>query len=375
MADRNNNPSRRMAWHGMAWLLAVLPFNSIGCTPKATSLPGGFFDAGAVFRSQDPSLLHDFDVVNTTGRAVRILGISRSCGCTSVEFSAKVLKPGERNKLKVRIELPSNYTDREVSANVLTDHPTFPQWSYRIHFEAFPDVRIAPERIQLGDHRIERLVNTSNRDPWIAHGTGWVEFYLRAAKAEMPRPLEVSTPDGVEAVLSTAEMLETLESGILRLRYPLTFRVRDTCSPGSFAEPVTVTLDDGKHVSAMITWSVLAPVVITPSSMHFGMILPNPSEKKQRILIRSTDNRPFRLTSIDSDCAFLRVSDDAAHSKPRTEHMIELVLGPVESHGARSKSGILWVRSDLEGVPELPVRWSAFLAQATERSGIAAEGR
>lgn len=50
--------------------------------------------------SQGQSVSAEFELHNTFGQGVRILGVRQSCGCTSVQLSARSLAPGER--LEVR---------------------------------------------------------------------------------------------------------------------------------------------------------------------------------------------------------------------------------------------------------------------------------
>ena len=145
-----SQPFVSLLGRGGCWLAGLLLFLTCGCAPGTISVPGETFDAGPVFAADQAELVHRFRVTNTTGRAVRILGERHSCSCTTLELPRVALRPGESTILTMTVSVPYSYTQREICCTVVTVHPRYPEWEYRIRFESFPRARVEPEQIRVG---------------------------------------------------------------------------------------------------------------------------------------------------------------------------------------------------------------------------------
>jgi len=172
-------------------VIALLPFAG-GCRVES-ALPGGAFDAGPLFSSSTPMLVHEFRVTNTTGKAVRILNETHSCTCTSVAFAPKQLAPGESAPLEVKVRVPDGYSERKIHVTLKTDHPKFPSWTYEVQFVSYPEARIVPDRIELGSFVLRKDGGIAGaQDPSSARKEAWFETFTAAASSEhlsSPPPL------------------------------------------------------------------------------------------------------------------------------------------------------------------------------------------
>lgn len=72
----------------------ILLVSCLGCDKNREGAPGEVYDAGPVLAGT-ASLRHQFRVVNTTDRTIRIIDESHSCTCTAIDLRAVSLRPGE----------------------------------------------------------------------------------------------------------------------------------------------------------------------------------------------------------------------------------------------------------------------------------------
>ena len=121
----------------------------MGCSGEISRPLGKVFDAGAVFADATPVISHRFTITNTTKRPVKILEETHSCTCTAVEVEHRLLNPGESMVLKMSVRVPTGYSEYDISCTLKTDHPTLPNWDYRIRYRTFPRARVISDRITL----------------------------------------------------------------------------------------------------------------------------------------------------------------------------------------------------------------------------------
>jgi len=159
-------------------------------------------------------------------------------------------------------------------------------------------------------------------------------------------------------------------SGIRVVRYPISISLDNTNpSPGVFVRPLNIALGDETGASAVLVWTVRAPVICEPSFVHFGSVSACRSLINRNVRVPSSDGLPFRVLSVGRG-EFLKVEmsqGTAFPSPPSRAHALTLSLHvPVDC--ARYLAGSLRIRIDRNDYPEVLIPWSAFVQQA-EGSG------
>ena len=220
-------PRSRIARAGCC-LVALFLFFLYGCSQAIVSVPGETFDAGPVFAADQAELSHRFQITNTTGRRVRILGERHSCTCTTTDLPRAVLGPGESTFLTMTVSIPHSYAQREVGCTVLTDDPQYPEWNYGIRFESLPGARIEPEQISVGT--LAPWKESKGEDRAIAEA--WLEVFAPpgASLPEPSGPLDVV--DGLVIHRDQRPVIDNLARGALATG-SASRSMEGGCRPGS----------------------------------------------------------------------------------------------------------------------------------------------
>ncbi len=112
-----------------------------------------------------------------------------------------------------------------------------------------------------------------------------------------------------------------------------------------------------------MTWGWRDPIEAHPGRIHFGT-LRSLTTDPFRVLIRSTENRAFRILSVAEDEAGSVTPDSRApigpDAPPSTIHSLSLKL-QLTSPDARAAAGTMTVMTDDSACPSLLIQWSAFV--------------
>lgn len=137
----------------------------MGCggTPTQKTIPGETYDAGAVFYSITPTVVHAFTVTNTTGRDIRIKDVRRSCTCTDATVDRRELKNGESAILTMSIKTRPVYHDWDVSTSLETDDSNNPFWNYRVLFRTYSLLRFDEGVIDFGENVNETIQSNAKK--------------------------------------------------------------------------------------------------------------------------------------------------------------------------------------------------------------------
>jgi hypothetical protein len=126
---------------------------------------------------------------------------------------------------------------REVSSELRTDDPRFPNWTYRLRFESFPRVQILPERIDLGTFRAGKFANRP--------ATARLEIFA-APGEEMSGPGKLKVPDGMSVTLDRRPERTKFVGGVRRDTYHFTVRLREEPTvPGPSVSHIEIATDKG----------------------------------------------------------------------------------------------------------------------------------
>ena len=336
----------------------------VGCSSKADGT-GGSFDFGPVFAAQSPTIEHEFRVVNTTGRPVKILGELHSCTCTDVGLRLGVLQPGESTPLRMKVSIPDGRIDRVIGCTVKTDDPGRPDWQYSIAAQAYTPGRVDPDRIDLG---------TLSLDPGVASvggaavdppaGAATVELFDRG-DGPAPRARLVEVPSELALKLGDRGVVDRPAKGIRRVRYPLTVGLRERPTvEGRHAATIALMVGD-RRFQATVAWSTKGLLSVGPAAVHFGFVADGDPPRSANVVVRSVDGRPFRLVDAPPSAGpvtIRRISGDHPDNPeaPPSIYRLELVFDPSRRGPGAALNGVASIKTDLPGAATCPVKWSAF---------------
>lgn len=108
----------------------------------------------------DLDVVADFAFRNASNRPVTISSAETSCACTMVELAQKLYAPGERGKLRVRLEIGDLAGRVEQSVSVVTDVPGAPPTPLRLIANISEFLRVQPKTVRwkVGGEAIEQIV-------------------------------------------------------------------------------------------------------------------------------------------------------------------------------------------------------------------------
>ena len=260
-------------------------------------------------------LEHEFPVVNSTKKPVRIRELNPSCSCAAATIDAMDLNPGERTRLHIKLDLTGR--DGAFAAHCLVVNDTGQPWLYKLQTHVYKRIEFSPAVLRLDAVRPGKEVM---RD---------VLLFTYGHKAPPPAP-HLSVVPGSEAKVSFTTGQSTVENvsdGILRSRTPLCVKVTPPHTAGAGLCELAAQLSgtEAQPVVMRMEWFVDDPYVISPTRAFFGFIGSTKLPQDRSITIRRRDNQPFRVVNAQSTCTDVECSSKRNMSAAR-EHVIELTL-------------------------------------------------
>jgi hypothetical protein len=341
---------------GIACILAAA---GAGCSTR-TLPPGGEHDLGVVFAQHTPELSHTFIVENTTDREVTILDETHTCTCSSVKLEKWKLSPGESTRLAFTARPPDGVASMDIRTILRTDHPVWPEWTYRLRFRTYPIARIVPSRVDMGTARIAD--NGSNPTLRPLEGPPYLEIFYPSDKPE-PRVTEITCPEGFRARIAPAPEVDIVDHNVKRARYVIDL---ESFGPhvlsGTFSRTMRASVGNFP-AEAAVCWSVFGPFELEPMSVHFG-IVGRGDVAERRIKVRSTCDRPFRIVALRSTGSAIEPEaeiEGGQREAEETEKTISLRLRIPQSITRRAMAGTVEIVTDHEASSVVKVPWSAFL--------------
>ncbi len=340
--------------------LLALDFSaSVSQVVGGASSPGENFDAGAIFASRIRLIEHEFQVTNTTGQAIEILGETHSCTCTEVAVRKGKLEPGETIVLKLKVKPYLNRADGSISCTLKTNHPQWKEWTYFLHYRCFPDAQIVADRVDLGTIWVDRpspsASASSSRAP-----DAWLEVYDTDTKGQV-KHAQIESPPGVTARVGVSSE-SVLDSGVRKVRYPIFLDLdRSNTRLGTFAQPLNVRVSSKIIGTTTLVWTVAGPLTIDPPQAFVGVIVgPNPPNPV-RLAVRSVRGTPFRILAVKGNSELIIATTEKAGEAAK-EHTI--AIGTSQSKPTTKAAAIsrdVTIETDLPGAETFRLPWSAFI--------------
>ena len=279
----------------------------------------------------DVSRSHTFRIVNHSDRPVPIRSVANRKPCCGdvAEVPATTIEPGQVLEIPVTLKLGLGSgqvvhvaaievegTDEEINLSTM----------------ATAQARATVDAIDPTSHLLE---------PGQTQG---VEFLIRSfgVQADPPRALDNSAircdlpTEWVEPATSEAGT----DSDITSVHRTLAVTLPATVDPGRQRAELAVVNSDGAIIGRRpVEWNVLAALVASPD----GLILTanDRADQSLRVIVRSRDNRPFRILEAKTILTDLTVATDAG-AKPA--HVIRCLFAASDRPGTRT--GEVVIRTD-----------------------------
>ncbi len=212
-------------------------------SPKIVS-PKPMHDFGDILEGQIVS--HSFEIINEGTADLKIDKVKASCGCTAVQPTKKLLKPGEKTNIKVEFDSQNRMGPQHKYVYVSTNDPQTPD--LRLSFKA---------------NIVEKLVNKNGKNPKLELITKQYDFgdveegkivetklIFKNSGNDILEIKDVKTSCGCTAVVLSSKKLKPGETGSLKIELDTSNRF------GKMIRTVTLLSNDSENANQTITLSV-----------------------------------------------------------------------------------------------------------------------
>ena len=248
-------------------------------------------DFGSVGRGAKAEF--EFEVTNPFMEEVEIASASSSCGCTSVEIKKRVLKTYESGAILAKFNTHLFVGKKGATITVHFSRPQPASVRLRVDGTIYSDLIVQPSSADLGT--VEKGTAAEKR------------ISVRYAGRQNLQIVDVKTGNPhLKATIIPS-------NGVQRASYELLVHLDDD-APSGYIRDNLVLLTTHRQLSqipVMVEARVIPEIVLTPSTLFFGVLKPGESLSKN-IVVRG--KRPFMIKSISADhegISFGAVSDTA----------------------------------------------------------------
>jgi hypothetical protein len=292
---------RPFAVFGQVGFLAVaLTVSSCDHTPSAMpALDKTNVDAGSVI--QGAPIAVNATLTNPLKVPITITGVSKSCSCTSAEFSKEILAPGDSGELSATIETHGRLGSLESVVQLSwksEDGKTNATEALSIRADIQALAIMSPWSADLG------LIDSKSE-------TRHVIFTVRRGKADVKWNTisvrcEQATTEVVQKDNDTFEVIASFDPSTLPI--------------GRFKDEMEITLLDqgtlvGDSLAASLAAEITGPFKVTPKSLFFGVV---PLQKEfSGSFTMTTKDETFEFVSITSSNPDVLVAECTERSSNR----------------------------------------------------------
>ena len=184
-----------------------------------------YLDLGTVpMGSSDIS--HTFLWKNDTSLPVRVIRSITSCGCTSVQMSPEVVRPGGFAKVSMLVDVRGRYGSQHFTAQIVTDSPDYPNIAAELDLVVPDPFKVSPEFLDFGS-----LAPNEERISWVNIVGPKEGFELRQI-SELPENIHIATENhDPSGDLSTVRLKITIR-GLLQPRQEVVMLTMEAIAPG-----------------------------------------------------------------------------------------------------------------------------------------------
>ena len=237
-------------------------------------------DFGTVARGA--KVEHRFPVENIYLEDAHILSARVSCGCTSPEVPARILKTWDKADVIARVDTAAFLGQKDVTITVVFDRPFPAEIQLQIHCYIRSDVVVQPGLVQFGT---------------VAQGTGSqqkVTISYAGRTDWQIQSVECANPS------LTAQVVEVARGGGL-VTYDLYVSLAANAPPGYIRDQLYLVTNDQNprsvRVPVPVEGAVQSALTVHPSPLYMGSVEPGKSITRQLVV---SGNAQFRIVRVES---------------------------------------------------------------------------
>ena len=309
-------------------IAASLPFG-----PKANRQ----FDFGDVLGGSGSTLIHEFEILNSTGHAVKLISaINAKPCCGEIEsFQPGILTSGEKASLKIKLKLGQigQISHRALIETDLESVPVLEFWTLASSHPRFSIVRAGadPDQETSGDIRI--LIGREYRGDY-----KFISLGSPAEPAEELEDVEISSVLAARWVGSSQERL--LENGLSERSRLFSVAVRSG-ELGRHTSEIAFSRSGRILTRTMFDWATQPTIVASPSGLIISSAV---ASKSYSIRLASTHQTEFSLRSIR--CTLPSVEVKVARNRADRSYDLLVRHAPAGSGGDPATGVIIVETSD-----------------------------
>lgn len=252
-----------------------------------------------VFADEAGVIQHDFPITNNSQEHLHITGVSRSCSCTDARIDRAELDPRETARLHMNVDLRGR--KGAFVAQCIVANDVEQPWPCELRMHVYDRITFSPETLRFESVKphLEVVRNVT------------LSTYGRQQAPPEAR-LSIRPGSGVTATATEPSTVEKLPEGIACRSTVIAVHLTPPSTSGNGSCELVAELPavEGVHSRTLrIEWFVETPYVTDPPRVFFGSVKPGESPLKRPIVVRRSDNQPFRVLSVhtgrpDLECSF-----------------------------------------------------------------------
>jgi hypothetical protein len=313
---------RRRRRKFVGFMVAFVSLSMIGCGSTATDITeknprlvvsADSVDLGTVLAGASTHAEGSLTLSNPGNAPLRLNGIASSCGCTVAGKVADRIEPKSSVTVPIRVSVGSQAGPRSSQVKIFSNDPEQIEKRIEIRWRVEYAVSLTPEALDFGEVRPDTLTNRTVR-------------YKINKKAGLHPPvfesksvaLRLKGPDQSDDQASDGSIVVTLDS-------------RGVGEVGSTS--FTVKYADEPLMMIPVHWKVVSEHSATPAAEFLSNLSPG-ENLERKYVIKSNNNKPFRLKSIAKDDLVLSTQFDGDRSS--TLHVLAVTYKAPQSSGVHS---------------------------------------
>jgi hypothetical protein len=284
---------------------------------------------GAVISTASRKLSHRYRLVNAAQHDVRIVElINRKPCCGEVLAEKTLLRPGDETGIEVRLSVSREFGDVVHEAVVVTEPPRAEDLVLRTMAKVYPPIRVEEATPINGS-----ILLTSDKPRPVEF-----QVFAQGSSAEPPADLDrLELRSTIKVDWAGPKEGSASDDGLRIESRRFTALLDPAGSPGM--HKAEILLRDGELVRYrhVVSWEAVSPIMASPK-----MIVIKPGERDYRVLVRSRDQKSFRIMRIE--CTEVGIRGRAANTVAALIQTVEVVSeGTPRPEGAR---GVITVFTD-----------------------------
>jgi len=249
---------------------------------------------GPLIASSGRKIEHRYRLKNATQHDVRVLNIvNRKTCCGIVRAEARVLHPGEATHVEVTLIVGGRFGPVVHETEVVTDLPDEPSLVLRTMAQAVPPVRVEE------DSAFERTILMGAREP----GQAAIRVYASGTSSEPPTDLEsLELRSTIKVEWAGPKETSVSDEGLHVESRRLIATLDPAGPPGERRAEILLQRDKQVVYQHVVSWEIASLLTASPK-----VIAMTAGQRDLRIVIRSRDQRPFRIKRIECTLAGIKV--------------------------------------------------------------------